>query len=187
MSLRRAVRPLTGALHSLVPAAGARRTAGAPGARRMLTLARRVAAPTPLRTNARLLPGPMSAVRQSRASKFAAATSPSVAKGLQQTQSCQACLSVGRLSLSPDLASSSMILALELIYAASEKKLINRTEDRGGTTPHHAAWRPSFHAPRLPGSDAVKRAHAKPMKIWAAFLLAAVLQKGSHAVAMQNQ
>ena len=51
MSLRRAVRPLTGALHSLVPAAGAGlRTAGA---RRMLTLARRVAAPTPLRTNAR--------------------------------------------------------------------------------------------------------------------------------------
>ena len=51
MSLRRAVRPLTGALHSLVPAAGAGlRTAGA---RRALTLARRVAAPTPLRTNAR--------------------------------------------------------------------------------------------------------------------------------------
>ena len=50
MSLPRAMRPLTGALHSLVPAAGARRTAGA---RRMLTLARRVAAPTPLRTNAR--------------------------------------------------------------------------------------------------------------------------------------
>ena len=50
MSLRRAVRrPLTGALHSLVPAAGARTA----GARRMLTLARRVAAPTPLRATAR--------------------------------------------------------------------------------------------------------------------------------------
>ena len=51
LSLRRAVRrPLTGALHSLVPAAGASRTAGA---RRALTLARRVAAPTPLRATAR--------------------------------------------------------------------------------------------------------------------------------------
>ena len=51
MSLRRAVRPLTGALHSLVPAAGAGLRAA--GARRALTLARRVAAPTPLRANAR--------------------------------------------------------------------------------------------------------------------------------------
>ena len=51
LSLRRAVRrPLTGALHSLVPAAGASRTAGA---QRALTLARRVAAPTPLRATAR--------------------------------------------------------------------------------------------------------------------------------------
>merc|ERR1711938_291011 len=50
MSLRRSLRPLTGALHSLVPAAGASRTAGA---RRALTLARRVAAPTPLRATAR--------------------------------------------------------------------------------------------------------------------------------------
>ena len=50
MSLRRTLRPLTGALHSLVPAAGASRTAGA---RRALTLARRVAAPAPLRANAR--------------------------------------------------------------------------------------------------------------------------------------
>ena len=129
----------------------------------------------------------MSAVRQSRASKFAAATSPSVAKGLQQPQSCQACLSVGRLSLSPDLASSSMILALELIYAASEK--VNHIERR--TEEAQLLVMPLGDLlstpPRLPGSDAVKRAHAKPMKIWAAFLLAAVLQKGSHAVAMQNQ